>query len=358
MDQGKENGGLSGADHPQISQSNPSNKEMSQLGMGVINQPGGMIGRQNHQEPGQLSQGMKEAVSSHDGLQYFPVGNTVPEQNDYFEHFKGDTGSGFSYGPVTGFSHATIPMVTPEPPQLATPSFRHDTARESDGREYPGVVGYEPESGDNIRFGRGTLPMMTPGVEPGANPHYPNLAGHSNHSNHGNLLPEEINQEVVIAQADPSTSLGSSSHGFPHNHGQNHLSRSLTGYPGEQGNPFYQEHQSMESNTGTVNDVYFDFDSWHISQEAGQALETNAAWLKTNKVQSVTIEGHCDQRGTRSYNMVLGKKRAQAARDYLVDLGANPENIKTISFGKERPFCHEGSEYCYQTNRRGHFVVR
>jgi len=333
LGQGEENGETSVAGQHQVNRSNPNNKEIAQLGMGVINQPGGTMGHQSHQGSDQLSPDTEGGTAQHDGLRYFHSGNIGPEQNDYFgQHSRGDTGSGFSYGPVTGFSHGTIPLVTPGPQKLATPSFGHDTAPESGGSSAESMAAIDRNPGGGASYGH-----EYPDIEPGSTSHLPNLAGHSNYPNNGNLLPEEINQEVVIAKAEPSFS-----HGYPSNQRQSHLSPSLAGYPDGQEDSMYQGNQSMASATGIVNDVYFDFDSWRITREAGQALETDAAWFKSNKVQSVTIEGHCDQRGTRSYNMVLGKKRAQATREYLVNLGANPENIKIISFGNERPFCHEG----------------
>jgi len=71
----------------------------------------------------------------------------------------------------------------------------------------------------------------------------------------------------------------------------------------------------------------------------------------------LTVEGHCDERGTREYNMALGDRRANAARAYLVTLGVEASRVRTVSYGKERPFCRESGETCWQVNRRGHFVV-
>ncbi|MDH4188167.1 MAG: OmpA family protein, partial [Nitrospira sp.] len=71
--------------------------------------------------------------------------------------------------------------------------------------------------------------------------------------------------------------------------------------------------------------------------------------------RKITIEGHCDERGTAAYNMVLGERRAHTTKKYLTDLGVSPKQLRTISYGKERPSCSSQTEECYQTNRRAHF---
>ena len=104
--------------------------------------------------------------------------------------------------------------------------------------------------------------------------------------------------------------------------------------------------------------VYFAFDSWKISEEAKHALEVDAQWLQSNPEKIITIEGHCDERGTQAYNLVLGEKRAKAVRNYLVELGVGTGRLTVTSYGKERPFCKEHDETCYQQNRRGHMTLR
>lgn len=104
-----------------------------------------------------------------------------------------------------------------------------------------------------------------------------------------------------------------------------------------------------------LSDVYFDFDQYAIRGEAQSGLETNAAFLKSQPHQDILIEGHCDERGTSAYNLVLGERRAQAAKRYLQELGVAPSQVQIISYGKERPFCGEHSEACWQSNRRAHF---
>ncbi|MBX9657059.1 MAG: peptidoglycan-associated lipoprotein Pal [Nitrospiraceae bacterium] len=107
-----------------------------------------------------------------------------------------------------------------------------------------------------------------------------------------------------------------------------------------------------------LRDVFFGYDSFAISEEGRQALARNAEWIKANPGAQLKIEGHCDERGTSAYNLVLGEKRAKAARNYLVELGVSANRLGVVSYGKERPFCKEHSEACYAQNRRGHVVVK
>lgn len=102
-------------------------------------------------------------------------------------------------------------------------------------------------------------------------------------------------------------------------------------------------------------DVYFDYDAFLIRPDAGAVLEANAKLLKADSTQTILIEGHCDERGTLAYNLVLGERRARAVTQYLQDLGVPASQIQMTSYGKERPFCTEHSEACWQSNRRAHF---
>lgn len=102
-------------------------------------------------------------------------------------------------------------------------------------------------------------------------------------------------------------------------------------------------------------DIYFDFDQYAIRDDAQPVLEMNAGVLKSQPGQNIVIEGYCDERGTGAYNLVLGERRAQAAKRYLEELGVGPSKIQITSYGKERPFCEEHSEACWQSNRRVHF---
>jgi peptidoglycan-associated lipoprotein len=107
-----------------------------------------------------------------------------------------------------------------------------------------------------------------------------------------------------------------------------------------------------------LEDVFFGYDSWQISNEGKQTLMLDAEWIKANPGQKVTIEGHCDERGTLAYNLVLGEKRARSVHKYLIELGIDPSRLTVVSYGKERPFCKDREEGCYQKNRRGHIAVR
>ena len=107
-----------------------------------------------------------------------------------------------------------------------------------------------------------------------------------------------------------------------------------------------------------LRDVFFAYDSFAISEEGRQSLSRDAEWIKSNPGAQLKIEGHCDERGTSAYNLVLGEKRAKAARNYLVELGVSANRLGVVSYGKERPFCKDHSESCYAQNRRGHVVVK
>lgn len=107
----------------------------------------------------------------------------------------------------------------------------------------------------------------------------------------------------------------------------------------------------------TVGDIYFDFDRYLIREDARATLSDNAAVLKGNAFKRVVIEGHCDERGTTDYNLALGEQRAEATKRYLAALGIDPSKIATVSYGKEKPFCTDHNEDCWQRNRRAHFVV-
>lgn len=105
-----------------------------------------------------------------------------------------------------------------------------------------------------------------------------------------------------------------------------------------------------------VRDAYFDYDSAEIRPDARTALQKTADFLKGHSQYRVTIEGHCDERGSTEYNLALGVRRANAVKAYLVSLGVPGDKLNTVSFGKEKPFCMQATEECYAQNRRGHFV--
>ena len=105
-----------------------------------------------------------------------------------------------------------------------------------------------------------------------------------------------------------------------------------------------------------VHDAYFDYDKADIRSDSREALAQTAEYLKANPSIRITIEGHCDERGSTEYNLGLGDRRSAAVREYLVSLGVSADRMNTVSFGKEKPFCLEHNETCWQQNRRGHFV--
>jgi peptidoglycan-associated lipoprotein len=111
-----------------------------------------------------------------------------------------------------------------------------------------------------------------------------------------------------------------------------------------------------------LQDAYFDYDMSDIRADAQSVLTRNAETLKdlfrTFPGETVTIEGHCDERGSAEYNLGLGDRRATSARDFLVQLGVPADRLGTISYGKERPQCTEQTEECYQRNRRAHFAAQ
>ena len=108
---------------------------------------------------------------------------------------------------------------------------------------------------------------------------------------------------------------------------------------------------------GLLGDVYFDFDRFELKSEARERLSKNAEFMKAHPEFMIRIEGHCDERGTAEYNLALGERRANAAKDYLVSLGIPAAKMQTISYGEEQPQCSESGESCWWRNRRDHFVI-
>lgn len=107
----------------------------------------------------------------------------------------------------------------------------------------------------------------------------------------------------------------------------------------------------------TLEPVLFDFDKATIREDAGSILNHHAGCLKEAS-SPITIAGNCDERGTAEYNLHLGQRRAEAAKKYLINLGIPAKNLKTVSYGKERPVCSEQSESCYQQNRNAQFSAQ
>ncbi len=145
---------------------------------------------------------------------------------------------------------------------------------------------------------------------------------------------ERVKDDIVVAKAEPETA--------------------------RQRSQAMQEMQQEAAATASagLQDVFFAFDKWNITDDGKKALQSDAQWLKANDGKGLTIEGHCDERGTQAYNLVLGEKRAKAVRSYLADLGVDTKRMVVTSYGKDRPFCQEHTEDCYQQNRRGHLVLK
>ena len=114
---------------------------------------------------------------------------------------------------------------------------------------------------------------------------------------------------------------------------------------------------SDSNKAGGLTTVYFGFDSSTLDSSTKQAVEANAEYLKTNTNVDVQVEGHCDERGGRQYNLALGERRAKAVRDHLVALGVESKRISTVSYGNERPKAEGNDESSWSQNRRANFVI-
>jgi peptidoglycan-associated lipoprotein len=107
--------------------------------------------------------------------------------------------------------------------------------------------------------------------------------------------------------------------------------------------------------TKEVQDAFFDYDQANIRDDARSALSKTAGFLRSYPRLAIVIQGHCDERGSTEYNVALGDRRSDAAKDFLVSQGVAADRIQTVSYGKERPFCTQSNESCWQENRRAHF---
>ncbi len=112
-----------------------------------------------------------------------------------------------------------------------------------------------------------------------------------------------------------------------------------------------------ESFAKAVRDIYFDYDKYDVRGDAQSSLASTANWLKAHPNRKVTVEGHCDERGSTEYNLALGDNRARAAKSALTGMGVSADQLNPISYGKEKPQCTEQNEDCWQRNRRAHFTL-
>jgi peptidoglycan-associated lipoprotein len=118
-----------------------------------------------------------------------------------------------------------------------------------------------------------------------------------------------------------------------------------------------EEPSRYKEESGLFEDVYFDFDKYDIRPEAKPVLNNVSSWLLKNPATKLSVEGHCDERGTNEYNLALGDRRAKSVRDFLIALGVASKRIEIVSYGEEKPQCTEQTEECWAKNRRSHFVV-
>ena len=117
------------------------------------------------------------------------------------------------------------------------------------------------------------------------------------------------------------------------------------------------KNEGLAASVEGLEDVFFQFDSWTLTQEGKQSLQRTLVWFEQDPSSNLIIEGHADQRGTQAYNMVLAKKRAGAVQNYLSQLGIESSRMAVISYGKDKPFCQDMTEVCHQLNRRGHLLI-
>jgi peptidoglycan-associated lipoprotein len=128
-------------------------------------------------------------------------------------------------------------------------------------------------------------------------------------------------------------------------------------YMGDDEGEISAESEALSKGMAIAQDVLFDYDKYDIRPDARPTLDSVASWMNNNKGFNLTIEGHCDERGTNEYNLALGEKRAKSAMDYLVSIGISSSRIGMITYGEENPVCVEKNEDCWQKNRRDHFVI-
>ncbi len=250
-------------------------------------------------------------------------GTSIPGSANYGHNYPGVEGSGPHHGPVSGFGNGLASSSNPDPETWANTYLGNDhSSQEFYGELSKSGTAYSGPSNEGVN---------------------PATWADNYTKENGGPSPEYINPDMSIAHNNGQQAGGSV--GIGRINGDESVYESSLG-------------DAMGFQQGRVQDIYFDFDSWSISHDAAKYLEAGAKWLQANPGKALTIEGHCDQRGTQDYNLVLGQKRAEAAREYLVNLGVQPDRIKIVSYGKERPFCQNDSEDCFQENRRNHMVVR
>jgi len=319
---------------------------------------GGIVDGNNigHEASQVASQHLPDSQETKSEMTVLNEASSIPGSADYGRQFNGVDGSGPNHGSVTGFGSGAADPNNPDPEAWANKYLQEGKSQQdfygdpstfgslSDdgngetahyGHNYAGVPGNGPGHGTINGFSQGSASSMEVNPEAWAQAYV---------KENGGPAPEYVNPDMNIAQASMAQANG---HGDSSSIGRGESMRESRAV-GHTSNGY----------EGRMQDVYFAFDSWNISDEGVRYLEEDAQWLYANPEKSLTIEGHCDQRGTQDYNLVLGKKRAEAARDYLINLGVQAYRVKIVSYGKERPFCHDNNESCFQENRRNHMVIR
>ena len=172
----------------------------------------------------------------------------------------------------------------------------------------------------------------------------------------GGCAPSTAAKPELASASKPGSSGAPGASSQTQGEGQRGGSRESTTPPGSL-EALRQGQSSATPASSPLKDVFFDFDRYDLRTDARDTLKANAEWLKSNPSARIEIEGHCDDRGTNEYNLALGAKRAQAAKDYLATLGISAERLSTISYGEEVPLCKEQTEECWARNRRARFVI-
>lgn len=271
--------------------------------------------------------------------------------SDYGRQYNGVNGTGPNYGGVSGFGNGGANASQPDPEAWANAYLREKRSSQQ-------FYGDPSQAGSSKYTGAGETSQYGhdyAGVS-GDGPNYGAVDGFSQGSaSQADANPDAWAQAYVKENGGPSPEYVNPDTGIAYANG-NAESRSM-GIRDESGE-IREIRNTSSGGVGRVQDIYFAFDSWSISTVGAKYLEEDAQWLHANPEKALTIEGHCDQRGTQDYNLILGKKRAEAAQAYLVNLGVQAHRIKIVSYGKERPFCRNNNEHCYQENRRNHMVVR
>lgn len=117
------------------------------------------------------------------------------------------------------------------------------------------------------------------------------------------------------------------------------------------------ESEALVGKGGMFADILFDYDKYDVKDSYKAEMQSVYSWMTKNSSATLSIEGHCDERGTNEYNLALGDRRAKSVKDFLVSIGVPSSRIQTISYGEEKPFCSEQSEECWTKNRRAHLVI-